>query len=72
MTKEEEPEMEIIRIPQWRLNSAGEVIKHYVDRFAEVKRGEVEPVRCGKCQYCRSTKILKEPIEYEDFIGLEE
>ena len=72
ITKEEEPDMEIIHIPQWRLNSAGEVIKHYVDRFAEVKRGEAEPVRCGKCQYCRSTKTLKKPIEYEDFIGLEE
>lgn len=66
ITKEEVPDIDVIHIPQWRLNSAGELIKHYVGRFDSIKRGETEPERCGKCDYCKMTKELKRPTEYED------
>ena len=43
ITKEDVPDIDIIHIPQWRLNSAGELVKHYVGRFDAIKRGEIEP-----------------------------
>jgi len=68
ITKEEVPDIDIIHIPQWRLNSAGEMVKHYIGRFAAIKKGEIEPERCGKCNYCRATKKLTKPTEYENLL----
>ena len=68
LTKEEPADMEIIHIPQWKLNSASAIIEHYVDRFVAVKNGEIEPKRCGVCDYCRETKKLTSPVEYEDIV----
>lgn len=68
ITKEEVPDIDIIHIPQWRLNSAGELIKNYVSRYEAIKRGEIQPERCGKCDYCKATKELKKPTEYEDLL----
>lgn len=66
ITKESVPDYEIIHIPDWKLNSSGEVLKHYIDRWASLKRGDEPPFRCGSCDYCRKTKRLKEPLEYEE------
>lgn len=68
ITKEEVPDIDIIHIPQWRLNSAGELVKYYVGRFDAIKRGEIQPERCGKCDYCRMTKEIKSVTEYEDLL----
>lgn len=68
ITKEKAPNIEIIHIPDHRLKSAGEMVKYYTRRFAKVKAGEEEPTRCEKCEWCRSTKILKEPMEYDELL----
>ena len=34
-------------------------------RILAVKNGEVKAERCGVCEYCRSTKVLTEPIDFE-------
>lgn len=68
ITKEEHPDIAIIHIPQWKLNSAGEIIKHYLPLFSDVKSGNVEPRRCGKCGFCRDTKKIDRVIEYEDLL----
>lgn len=64
-TKEKpEPDIAIISIPQERLDYClGEVRKN-VQRFAAIKRGEIEPTRCNKCDWCRQTKVLTEIIDY--------
>lgn len=67
-TKEESPNIEIIQIPDWKLRSAGEIVKHYTPRFQDIKDGEILPGRCGVCDWCRDTKILDHPISYDDFI----
>lgn len=35
-----------------------------MERVLKVKNGEVDPVRCGKCDYCRSTKKLYKVLHY--------
>ena len=68
-TKQSPPDKEIIEIPKWRREELlGEVQKR-VPRILELKTGAAEPVRCGVCDYCRATKKLKEPIDFE-LVGL--
>ena len=68
ITKEEHPDIEVIEIPQWRLNTVDAIIEHYIDRFAALKAGEATPERCGKCGYCRDTKVLTKVKTYEELV----
>lgn len=68
ITKEEIPDFDIIEIPQWRLNSAGEMVKHYIQDFDRIKHGEKAPERCGKCDWCRTTKRLTRVRNYEELL----
>lgn len=68
VTKEEHPDLAIIEIPQWRLNSVDAIIDHYIDHFAAVKEGKEKPVRCGRCGYCRDTKKLTKVTTYEELM----
>ena len=65
-TKEPEPDIRIYQIPQERLDACMETIHELAPRFQKIKLGELEPVRCEKCNYCKHTKELKEVINYQD------
>ena len=65
VTKEKTPDIAVIRLPQHVLDTALKVVESKIDRFDLVKMGEIEPMRCEKCQYCKETKILTEPMIYE-------
>jgi anion-transporting ArsA/GET3 family ATPase len=41
-----------------------EQVQKNMARILSVKMGHVRPKRCGCCEYCRSTKILKKIIPY--------
>lgn len=69
VTKEKVPDIAIIRLPQHVLDTALKVVEAKIDRFDLVKMGEIEPMRCEKCQYCKETKILTEPMLYEPMEG---
>lgn len=43
-----------------------ELVKTNLPHMLSVKRGEIEPFRCGRCYYCRSTKVLDSVVYYED------
>lgn len=65
VTKEKTPDVAIIRLPQHVLDTALKIVESKIDRFDLVKMGEIEPMRCGHCEWCKETKILTEPIVYE-------
>lgn len=65
VTKEKTPDVAIIRLPQHVLDTALKIVESKIDRFDLVKMGEIEPNRCGHCEWCKSTKILTEPMVYE-------
>lgn len=71
-TKEEPCNIEIIHIPQWKINSAGSLVKHYIHMFDHVKKGEIEPTKCGCCDYCIESKVLTGPVEYDALLGIDE
>lgn len=43
-----------------------EEIKPHILRVKELKEGKAEPTRCEKCDYCKSTKEITEPIYWLD------
>ena len=65
VTKEKIPDVAVIEIKQHVLDTALKIVEAKIDRFDLVKLGEIEPERCGKCEYCKQTKVLTEPTIYE-------
>lgn len=69
VTKQDPPDKEIISVPRWRRTELLEDVEHKMPRILAIKRGEIPPMRCGVCEYCRATKMLTEPIDFE-MVGL--
>ena len=65
VTKEKVPDVAVIQIPQHVLDTALKVVESKIDRFDLVKHGDIDPNRCGKCDYCKRTKKLAEPEVFE-------
>lgn len=69
VTKQDPPDKDIISIPRWRRVELLEEVERNMPHILAVKSGKVPPVRCGVCEYCRATKMLTEPIDFE-LVGL--
>ena len=65
VTKERVPDIAVVRIPQHVLDAAYRLVEAKIERFDLIKTGDVEPIRCGKCDFCKETKVLIEPEVYE-------
>lgn len=70
-TKENPANLEIIHIPEYRRAEKIADIERNLPHIIEVKSGHIEPRRCGVCDYCRATKVLKEPLDFE-LVGFNE
>lgn len=68
-TKQDPVDLEIIHIPEWRRSELLNDVERNLPRIIRVKTGQEEPERCGVCEYCRATKKLTEPIDFE-LVGL--
>lgn len=69
LTKQDPPDKEIIDIPKWRRDEILEDVGRNMPHLLAVKAGEIPPKRCGVCEYCRATKMLTAPIDF-DLVGL--
>lgn len=65
VTKEKTPDIAVIRLPQHMLDTALNIVESKIDRFDLIKQGEINPIGCGRCEWCKSTKVLTEPMVYE-------
>ena len=65
-TKEDETDIGIFQIPQEYLDVALDKVKELAPRYQAIKNGEIEPVRCEHCDYCKRTKVLTKIISLED------
>ena len=66
VTKEAQPDLAVIQIPQAWIDSAMAEIKNEIGVIDAIKRGEIEAERCGRCDYCRSTKRLTRVISADE------
>lgn len=72
VTKEEPPDLDVVEIPQDKLDAEMDFLLEKLPYFDAIKQGIVEPERCEHCAYCRMTKKLGRPRlldEFEDFGG---
>ena len=69
VTKQDPADIEIIEIPKWRREELLCELERNMPRIIAVKAGQIEPERCGVCDYCRITKKLTVPIDF-DLVGL--
>ena len=65
-TKEAVTDIEVMQIPQERLDYCLEIVKDTAPRYQRLKLGEETAERCEKCDWCKQTKILTAPIDYRD------
>lgn len=72
VTKEAEPDITAIHIPDEDLSFALADVEALSPRYAAIKRGDIAPVGCGKCAYCRSVKRLEGITHYKKINVLEE
>ena len=66
VTKENEPDLAVIEIPQAWIDEAMATIKNHIEVIQAIKRGEIEADRCESCDYCKSTKKLTRVISAEE------
>lgn len=66
VTKEAQPDLAVIHIPQAWIDSAMAEIRNAMPLIDAIKRGEIEPERCEKCDFCRSTKRLLRVISADE------
>ncbi|WP_040931515.1 PD-(D/E)XK nuclease-like domain-containing protein [Paenibacillus larvae] len=60
VNKQDPPDHEIIYFDYDVIEASLQVVRNNIERVKEVKAGLTEPVRCEKCDYCRSTKVIKQ------------
>lgn len=68
VTKENDPDLEVIEIPQVWIDNALAIIKNEIGIIAAYKRGDLEAPRCERCSYCRQTKKLSRVRSADEFI----
>ena len=66
VTKENEPDLAVIEIPQAWIDEAMEVIKNHISVIEAIKKGAIEADRCECCDYCKSTKKLTRVISADE------
>ena len=70
-TKEEVPINKLIRIDQEYIDEALQEIIEKAPRFDAIKRGEIEPVGCGKCSVCRKDMKVEGVERYKKLFHTE-
>lgn len=69
VSKEDNPDKAIIKLPQNMLDSALELVEKLAPRYDLIKKGLVEPTMCGNCPVCRKYKRLSRVVDYNELFG---
>lgn len=67
-SKEKYPDIEIIGIDNATIDRSLMEIEKNIPRILKLKAGELQPDRCGQCDYCRATKVLSAPIHFSELV----
>lgn len=68
-TKETEPDITVLSVPQHILDGQRYVVEMLAKKFDDLKHGIGTPARCEHCDYCKRTKTLSEIIDYTTTLG---
>lgn len=67
-SKEKEPDIELIWIPDEHLRKKLIEVERNTSKILALKENGVEPIRCELCDYCKHTKVLKQPIHFSELL----
>lgn len=59
-TKEDSPDVQALSFSNELLDLEFERFKNKIKRYDLIKKGFVEPIQCGCCDYCKSIKNIRE------------
>jgi len=68
-SKEEFPDIEVIQIEQQLMDEALSEVEKNVPKIIALKNGEIDPLRCEMCDYCKHTKVLTQSIWSSELLG---
>lgn len=69
ISKENTVDLEVIQIPNEMLDEKLEELRPLIANVKLLKEGEIEPCKCGECDYCKEQKVLTKPILMQDLFG---
>lgn len=61
--------IEVIEITPKELNAALTGLEYGVKRINLLKKGEAQPEKCGRCDWCKETKVITKPVLMQDLLG---
>jgi hypothetical protein len=65
-TKQDPPDKVVLCFKEEDFQEGLREVQTYINHIMDVKEGRVEPIRCGNCAYCRSTKKLDKAIHWSE------
>lgn len=68
ISKELESDIALVGFTQQELDDKLTEVTQNIPKILALKSGEVEPIRCECCDYCRHTKILRMPIHHSELV----
>lgn len=68
-TKEKESDIALIWIDDKHLHEKLIEVEQNTPKILALKAGDVEPIRCELCDYCKHTKVLTQPIHFSELLG---
>ncbi len=69
VTKEDSPEICVVNVDQQTLDHALNEVKMNMPQILAVRSGEMEPIRCEHCDFCKATAKIKGAISMYDLIS---
>ena len=66
-TKEKVTDIDIVHLNQKSIEYAYGKFTANVEMYDAIKKRIIPPERCGKCEWCKETKVLKVPTDSEEF-----
>jgi len=68
-SKEEYPDIEVIQLEQQLMDEALAEVEKNIPKIIALKNGEIDPLRCEMCDYCKHTKVLTQSIWSSELLG---
>ncbi|NQI45088.1 nuclease [Streptococcus suis] len=70
VSKENEPDKEILSLDEEMLSEGLEFVSERASHVWDVATGKVGPIKCGKCDYCRSKKKLNRIVSISELLEI--
>ena len=68
-TKEKVPDKALIHIPQYMMDAALTSVDVLIPRFQHLKQRPDAAIRCGRCAWCRQTKVITGAVDADELEG---